>query len=291
MNKKTCYGQRDQFWAIFVTRFYHSMGVSYHYLSTEKIITYTKNGETCSLKVKTPLRVNELDRVQPDFLSSALKFDSAEDALSAVVELQNQGVLPKTDMYGMVQVKVNEVAPYDSTRAMISILQRPLSDIEGNYRAWALEFWKNNPTFKYDNEHRYQVTRSNDKREYLKSTNPIEWTNDRTAALCLTKEECVNQCKRLNKEKLSKGYVQPQNLPAYHENPPKFHKGDIVKYGSSDEERKVLDIISLGEGWIYLVECDYKCGSYLYVEENFFADTPFSKLLYEEELTLVRKGE
>lgn len=291
MKNKSCYGQRDQFWAIFVTRFYHSMGISFYYLTTEKIVAYTKNGETCSRKEQTPLRVNELSRVQPDFLSSALKFDSAEDALSAVKELQNQGVLPKTDMYGMVQVKVNEVAPYDSTRDMISILQRPLSDIEGNYRAWALEFWKSNPTFKYDNEHRYQVARLNGKREYLKSTNPIEWTNDRTAALCLTKDESNNQCKRLNKENPFKGYAQPQNLPAYHENPPKFHKGDIVKYGSSDDERKVLDIISFGDGWVYLVECDYKLGSCLYTEENFFSDTPFSELHSEEELTLVRKGE
>ena len=291
------YGKYDAFWAIFVTHYYSSCGTTYRHLTTKKSEWYENYRGDHKLRfVDAPLHVYKDDFVHdPQWLSQALKFETAEEALAMVKTLQDQGVLPKTDMYGLIPVKVGETAPYDSTRPMISILQRPLESIEGKYRAWALDFWKEHPDFHYDNEHRYQVARMTDfKWHYLKSVSPYEWTRDRTEALCLTSKECHDLCETLNeigkKETPYKGHVQPQNLPAHHENEPLFRRGDIVKYGSSDEERTIYDIISFGKGWVYEVECDHKWGSCLHADENFFKDTPFSELHAEEELTLIRKG-
>ena len=287
MKKK--YGEKNKFWAIFVTEYYLSSGITYRHLTkTRKVYNERrlKMEETC-----TELHVSDTATIQPRWLDSELKFATAEDALHMVGELQAMGVLPKKDSWGYdIEVKFNDTSRYGNERKVISIMERPMSDIEGSYRTLALNFWKDNPTFKYDNDHRHQIVikDANGSKTFLKTAeSPYEWTDDLTQALCLAREESNDLCKKVKEE--TGIHAQVLNLPARHDEQPKFHKWDKVRCKEDDKTtmRMVHDVISLGDGWLYEVDGYYNGASTLYTAEG-FSTSPFTRLIREEDLALVK---
>ena len=290
---------KNVYFAIFLTHYYFSCGVTYQRLQTTKMETYkNRDGNYRHREVPAPLHLSEKEVLQPCFTKSALKFKTAEEAVAKAKELQAQGILPNAQTFASfqgIEIKVGEVAEYGSTKSVISILQRPLSDVIGNYRAFAVTFAEEHPDFRYDNEHRYQLARSNNfVWEYMiydHETKAISWTEDCTKATLFTRDEQDKVKEYANKVvKPFKGYIQEMNLPATHENAPKFSKGDIVKHYEDDEGHMVYDVISFGNDWLYEVECQHRWGCASYTQERFFETTPFTDLFKEEQLTLVKAG-
>lgn len=296
----------ERYYAIFLTEFFHSCGTTYAKLRDTKDVPYT-NREGNRRYREEPSDIycyTHYARPHADFEGSALKFRTAEEAVAKAKELQEKGVFPKGQgavaFPTPVHIKVGEVSNYSNQEKVISILQRPLSDVIGDYRAFAVTFAEEHPEFRYDNEHRYQLARSERGGwKYLiydRNTKAMEWTEDCTKATLFTEDEQEKVAEYANKigskENPYKGYVQAMNLPAHHDNPPKFKKGDLVRYTVNGKvcEYKVCDIISFGKGWRYEVGSDYHQGGYSIPQERFFETSPFTDLFGEEELTLVKRA-
>lgn len=276
----------ESFYAIFLTHFYYSCGVTYKSIVDYKVQSYKDRDNRIQYRrVESPLHLEMRGTYKPDFINAVLTFSTAEDAMAKVKELVKDGVLPAN-----VRIKIGGTPEYGSTADVISILQRPLSDIVGSYRAFALTFAEEHPDFEYDNEHRYQVRRSRmGKAEYAvydKNTNTIEWSADRTKASLFNENEQARIIEQANNIKPFNGYCQAQNLPAIHAHQPHFKRGDIVSYTKCGKvcHDMVYDVLGLNDGWHYEVGSDYHQGGWSIVEENFFETSPFTDLFHEDEL-------
>ena len=285
------------YWCIFVARHFYSCGSRYARLTTKRGRNVKDGRGNYRYVVEDcPLRVaSEHDGdMRPCFESSALKFATSEQAVAKARELQECGLLPKD-----AEIRVNGRTDYGSYKSVILILERPLSDVVGHHRAFQLTFAKENPSFRYTNDRRFQLQAtsaiSSERNFLIYDTEKKQvqgWTTDRTKATLFTRDEQYRVQEVVNKEisyghPLYKGYVIPSNLPAVETSEPIFKRGDKVVYShnGADVEGEVEDVVSFGNGWEYEVTGIYYGYS---TGGDDFETSPFTHL--EKEVALRSVG-